>query len=115
MSLVLNHTKVANDIRGFVETAVGEIASDMLSPDSGFLDEAWEKRVKKAKKNGVRDILGWLADELYNDPDTLSDLMGDRIYEATNGNADDYNRVLDVLEKNAFPGMKKACKSLRRP
>lgn len=114
MSLVRDHRKIAEKIRSHVETAVGEIASDMLSPDSGFLDEDWEKRIKKAKRGGVRDIQGWLGDTLYNDPDTLSDLMGDRICDFTNGNEDDYNRVLDALSDGAFPAMKKACKSLRK-
>lgn len=114
MSLVRDHRKIAEKVRAYVETAVGEIASDMLSPNSGFLDADWEKRIKKAKKGGVRDISGWLGDTLYNDPDTLSDLMGDRICDHTNGDKDDYNRVLDELSRNAFPGMKKACESLRR-
>ena len=114
MSLVLNHPKIANEIRSYVETAVGEIASDMLSDGGGFLDEAWEKRIKAAKRKKVRDLSGWLADELFNDPDTLSDLMGDRICDFVRGNDDDYNRVLDALSANSFPAMKKACESLRR-
>jgi hypothetical protein len=114
MTASLNYEKIAREVRSHLETAVGEVASDMLSPGSGFLDDKWKKRINKAKKNGCRDIMGWLADELFNDPDTISDFMGDRIYEATNGNDADYNKVLDVLSTNAFPGMKKACDSLRR-
>jgi hypothetical protein len=108
------HETIARNVRSHVETAVGEIAHDMLSPGSGFLDDKWKKRVAKARKEGCQDICGWLADELYNDPDTLTDLMGDKIYEAVNGNREDYLGVLLVLERNAFPGMKKAVKNLRK-
>jgi hypothetical protein len=37
--------------------------------------------VAKAKSDGVKDIKGWLADEYYNEEDTLSDLLGDHIYD----------------------------------
>ncbi len=106
--------QIASDVRSYVETAVGEMASDMTGPSSGFLDEAWSKKIKAAKRNGVRDIQGWLADELYSDADTLSDLIGDRLCDATNGDKALYNAVLDVLSERAHTGMVKACAELRK-
>jgi len=107
--------QIARSVMGHVQDAVGEMASDMLSPQSGFLDDKWSKQIKKARKNGVEDIQGWLADELYNDPDTLSDLMGDQIYDLVRGDEAEYKKVLDELDKNPFPGLKKAIKTLRKP
>jgi hypothetical protein len=105
---------IAREVMGFVQSAVGDIASDMLSPHSGFLDDQWKRRIAEAKRNGVSDVPGWLADELYNDPDTLSDLLGDRIHDAVRGNEAEYRRVLDELEKRAHPGLRKAVADLRR-
>ena len=106
--------QIASEVRSHVETACGEIASDMTGSSSGFLDEEWEKKIKAAKRKGVRDIQGWLADELYNDADTLQDLMGDKIHDLTGGDDDRYNAVLDVLMERAFPAMLKACTELRK-
>lgn len=73
------------EVDAFLQDAAGEMANDMLSPGSGFLDDEWAKRIAKAKKNGCQDIRGWLGDELYSDSATIADLAGDRIYEACNG------------------------------
>lgn len=110
----LNVNQIVSEVQSHLETACGEIASDMLSPAGGFLDYEWGKRIKKAKKNGVQDLLGWLADELYNDAATLQDLMGDKIYDLTNGNEELQNQVLDALSSKSHPAMKKACKELKR-
>lgn len=63
-----------NDIANYVATAVGEIAYD------DFALEDHEDKVTEAKKLGVRDIRGWLADELYNDADLVNDLVADQLY-----------------------------------
>ena len=60
-----------NDIANYVATAVGEIAYDP------FALADYEDKVAEAKKRGVCDIRGWLADELYNDSDLVNDLVGD--------------------------------------
>jgi len=67
----------ANDIYQWLQDAVGDVA------DCDPWSEEWQKRIKKAKKDGVTDIKGWYADELYSDVDTLQDLCGDRIFDAS--------------------------------
>jgi len=67
----------ASEILSWIQDAVGDLSSDV-----NFLDDKWTKKVKAAKRSGVRDIQGWLADEYYNDVDTLQDLCGDRIFDA---------------------------------
>ena len=63
-----------SDIVNHVQTAVGEMGYDE------FVQEEYASKIKKAKRNGVRDIGGWLADELYNDAGTVNDLVGDNLY-----------------------------------
>ena len=67
----------AQEIESWIQNAVGDMAFDHT-----FLDEEWQVKIRKAKKRGVTDIQGWLADEFYNDVDTLRDLMGDQIHDA---------------------------------
>lgn len=110
--ITFNLREVVNEVRSHVETACGEMASDMVSPSSGFLDNTWAKRIKAAKRKGVRDIQGWLADELFNDPATVADLMGDRIYDATRGSEKWTEEVYAELAKN--PNFKKAVDILRK-
>ena len=79
--MILNHELIeqkAHDIGQWLQDAVGDVA------DCDPWSEEWKKRIKKAKKDGVTDIKGWYADELYNDVDTLQDLCGDRIHDAAN-------------------------------
>ena len=68
--------KKADEIYQWIQDAVGDVT------DCDTMDSKWQKRIKKAKKDGVTDIKGWLADEYYNDVDTLQDLCGDRIFDA---------------------------------
>ena len=70
----------ASDIVNWLQDAVGDCAHSS-DPDD-YMDPKWVRKIKKAKKDGVRDIKGWLADEYYNDVDTLKDLAGDRIHDA---------------------------------
>ena len=65
---------IAYDVKSYVEIAVGEMGYDE------YLQEEYKPRIKEAKCSGVRDIGGWLADELYNDAGTVNDLSGDNIY-----------------------------------
>lgn len=67
----------AREIDSWLQDAVGD-----MSFDPAFLDDEWQEKVRRAKKRGVRDIQGWLADEFYNDVDTIRDLTGDRIHDA---------------------------------
>ncbi len=62
------------DIANYVAEAVGEIAYD------DFALEEYKEKIKNAYRGGVRDVRGWLADELYNDADVVNDLVGDQLY-----------------------------------
>lgn len=63
------------DIVNYVQTAVGEMGY------CKYTQEDYADRIKQAKRRGVRDIGGWLADELYNDSTVVNDLVGDQLYD----------------------------------
>lgn len=109
---VFDAKQSAQRIRSHLQDAVGDIASDMLSGSGGFNDDKWDKKIKKARKAKVQDMHGWLADELYNDPDTLQDLMGDKLYEECDGDKMKQLEVLNILRTNAHTGMKQACDAI---
>ena len=67
-----------SDIVNHVQNVVGEMGYDE------FMQEEYASKIKKAKRNGVRDIGGWLADELYNDAETVGDIVGDKLYDLIN-------------------------------
>jgi len=91
--MIRNQIKdAANEIISWLQDAVGDVAYSM--DEEG--DDKWNKRIKKAKRNGVTDIKGWLADELYNDVGTLCDMTGDRIHDAGKG---DKKAMITIAEK----------------
>jgi hypothetical protein len=102
---------VARLLLSHLADAVGDVASSMLEfPD---MADKWEGKIKKAKKSGVQDLRGWLADEIYNDAESIEDLIGDKLHDECRGDKDKQRAVLDSLETGAHKGMKAACKSLR--
>lgn len=109
---IFDAKQAATRISGHLQDAVGDIASDMLSGSGGFNDDKWDKKIKKAKKAKVQDLHGWLADELYNDPDTIQDMIGDKLYEECEGDKLKQLEVLFILRSNAHTGMQQACDAM---
>jgi hypothetical protein len=102
---------VVNEIRNFLEAAVGDIASSVIEfPD--MLEGNMKKKYKLAQKSGCRDLVGYMADEYYNDVDCIQDLIGDRIYDFVNGNREDYNKVCEELVKSSHKALSKAANHL---
>ena len=110
----------ADEISQWLQDAVGDLAYTC-----DLLDEKWRKKVRDAKKNGVQDIKGWLADEYYSDVDTLQDLAGDRIYDAASeltgrmtNRADDtehnlhFIAIAEKMKEHAHPALVKALDKL---
>ncbi len=71
----------AHELAGWVEGAVSDMAHSQYTmwKESKFGDERLDALVKR----GVMDLQGALADELYNDAELLTDLLGDQIHDAT--------------------------------
>jgi len=56
--------EAADDICGWLQDAVGDMANDYSYL---CMDSQWSNKIKHAKKDGVTDLKGWLADEYYNE------------------------------------------------
>ncbi len=65
----------AEEIRSWIEDAVGDVAYQMDPEDMGCYGKRYEKMAKTVSRD-------WIADELFNDPNVLQDLCGDRIFDA---------------------------------
>ena len=92
----------AREIYQHVETALGEVGEESAQE---FIDTGnhWDDKAvaffKDAKKRGVSDLGGAYADHMYNDPDTVSDLMGDKIYDAAGGKKEGQIEIHDALQE----------------
>ena len=70
---------IATDIR----CSIQDMAYDSChSYTNGMPDDD----IDKLEADGVTDIVGCLADSMWNDTYLLADLMGDRVYDACCGN-----------------------------
>lgn len=115
---VFNPKIVADVLQSYAQDAVGDVASSMLDPMGAGVEEGdkWDKKIKKARKAGVGDLHGWLADELYSDPDMIEDLIGDQLHDNCAG---DNSRMIEVLAyilrtTNPKSAFYKAAKSLHK-
>ena len=118
----------ASDIYQWLQDAVGDIAFDTTIDDLEFYygkkGKAWAKTARGMAKEPHRfDWRGWFADVLYNDVDTLIDLMGDRVYDAVSSMGIKYsngkfkptfNKILEALMGYGHVYIVKACKQLMK-
>jgi hypothetical protein len=103
--------EIAHRLKCYLDDACGDMAHDSM--DITF-DEKTTRKIAKARRNGVQDVEGWLADEFYNDVGFITDLIGDRLYDESNKDIGLRNEILDELERHGHTAMKKAAKRLRR-
>jgi len=94
-SLIVETAKdLADEVDSHLQNASGDLAYEYSRDDAlPFADGQWQDKIKKAKKDGVVDVGGWLADEMYDDVDFLSDMSGDKIHDF----ARDY-KLLTLIE-----------------
>ena len=57
------------DIVNHVQTAVGDMSY------CEFMQEEYASEIKEAKRNGVLDLKEWLAGEIYNDAETVNNIV----------------------------------------
>ncbi len=88
----------ASEIFNWVGNAIGDMAYDQVGMWEGHgRSKGMEPDLEKLAEAGVRDIAGCHADNLYEDKCLLVDLMGDRIYDATQGDNDKRNTLVGKL------------------
>lgn len=106
----------ANEVLDWIQTACDEMAYDEVryfnatgSTDMcGSITKESTKHLKKLVKEGVKDLAGRYADDLYNDPELLADLIGDHTYGEPN-----IDKLLDELADRAHPALKKAVQIIK--
>ena len=100
----------AQEARSFLREAVGDMAHSILRyPDAGGGE--WTKKLQQVKRSKFppRDIQGWLADEIYNDPGILADLLNDHLNE---GDPSTRNAILAEISNGAHGALQKAVQHL---
>lgn len=93
----------AREIRQHIEDAVSDVAYEGVE----FLGEKWRDKIISMERDGVVDIRGALADNMYNDADTLSSLSGDRIHDAANGDWADMVRIAVEIRDDGHEPLQK--------
>ena len=83
--------------------AAGEMAYEMVNGIS--CDDGVRKKIRKAEENGVLDIAGWLADEIFKDKDYYG-MIADRIADECSLQGVD---TVEVYKELAVTG----CESVR--
>ena len=105
-------------LRHYAEEACGEIAFEAIKDSDGW---GYEKQIKQLKRAGVTDIIGSLADQIFNDADTMSDLLGDKVsdlmhrwgWRYNTGQNALWNEAVDVLADSMNHIKTKLVKCLR--
>jgi len=73
------------EIISLTETAAHELATDSYEEykmTGSLYDDSTLKKIQELELKKVRDIPGALADMIYNDKGFLTDMIGDRVYDA---------------------------------
>lgn len=109
------------EVIGWVENAISDMAYDQYQMwkregcpmEIGYSDPAYEAFIK-LKKSGCLDIAGAYADQEYNNPDTLQDLLGDRVCDACGYENKEARRefILELRKRNSFDAWKTACDNM---
>jgi len=83
----MNPKELAQEAIQYLQNACGDVAYQITEDFESDPEQAtmfhpeFAKWHKKAKKMGVSDFCGAYADYLYNDVETLTDLLGDYTYD----------------------------------
>jgi len=109
----------ANEIARWAESAVGDMAYDHVDmwERTGYGDN--EDKFKAMKEDGVRDIAGCYADDMWDDPQLLCDLMADRVCEEAGwGEGSDvkFNAIVEEIRdyRKQSKAWNKACDLMLR-
>ena len=110
----------ANEIANWVGDACSDIAIGQVQmwEDCGF-DDTYGKRLEALKADGVEYIAEAYAEELYDDPHTLRDFMGDRVCDEIGwgeGTKEPYNAMVEELRqcRKHSTAWNKACDMMLR-
>jgi len=93
----------AREIKSWVESAAYDGACSIVADfKQGVLDEETKSKIQKLKDDGVTDLIGAHADQLYNDPDFLEDMLGDSVYDSANTGAGRLATIDELSKLNNY-------------
>ncbi len=96
-------------IARLVDNMLQDAAGDMAYSEMNFgMNPKWENRIAEMHVDNVQDIQGALADDMYDDPDLLSDMSGDRIFDEANGSYVEMIRIAMAIREFVHPPFRKA-------
>jgi len=105
--------QAAMEIISWLGSACGDCAYEQYQEYE--LRRNWDSNViaklDKAKENGVTDLCGWLADEMYNDIDLLRCLMGDNLNTYIEEERE-IELLQHIVDSGTHDAMKKAAREL---
>jgi hypothetical protein len=104
-------SEIARNVDNRIQSACYEMASEINDPVYAS-DPDLKKKIKEAKKLGVTDVSGWLADEYYNDEDLLADFVADWASDLAGWRTELYWETLEVMKKSSHTALKNAVERL---
>ncbi|RLA02506.1 MAG: hypothetical protein DRI97_03900 [Bacteroidetes bacterium] len=109
--------KIASELDSWLQEAMGDCAHGAAC--LGGTDEYRKWLNTSGKSIHGSCLTDAYADHLYNDIDTLRDLLGDRIHDEAAGhpyNSPEFNKdfiaIAEKIAEHAHPALKEACKQL---
>ena len=103
-----NYKTTAINLIGWFSEACGEMVGYDDKELLRFADKEDKKRLMAAKRNGVQDLCGWWADEMYNDPIIAGDVLGDKIFDETSGDPKKMVALCKAVKEVGHTAVKKA-------
>ena len=89
----------ARELASWVESAVNDMAYEQYQLyKENPLYPGVKDKVEKLKAEGVIDLPGRMADDMYNDAELLSDLLGDRLHDFSR-KPEERAALLEALKK----------------
>ena len=92
---------ITTDIRNHLETAAHESAHELyfeFIKVGSIYDKKAENRFIEMGRKGIRDIPGAYADEIFENPSFIEDMVGDKIYELA-PTKEQRLKILDQLDE----------------
>jgi len=103
------------EIIAYAETAAHECARESVREwkTTGMcIDKVMLEKINALKGNGVSDMTGALADNIFNDKGFLSDMIGDQVFDAGKDKNERLAIVSELKDMRNFDAWKEAMKEL---
>ena len=104
--------ELASKVVGWVREDAPDFADCLLLPEMGYSPDGWAERINGAQAKGVKDLKGWLTEELCNDSAALKELLDNPLRVAAGSNEMLRREILQELLKEEHLPLKAAGEAL---